>query len=104
MRLKAPSYPGCVVPSTKTGAVICKLDVILMVHGPFPGRLNRIVLSDEIVFEFVIASRSEPAPWLFVLVTTKSANAEFNERLAAKSNVQRRGEFIVGIGYGYFRE
>ena len=34
---------------------------------------------------------------------TKSASAELNERPAASSNVQRRGQFIVDVGYSYFR-
>jgi len=87
----------------RTGARTCNSGETVIVHGPFPGRLNRIVFDEEIVFAFVTASSNEPDPWLFVLATTKSASAEFNERPAASSNVQMRGEFIVGVGYCYLR-
>jgi hypothetical protein len=62
----------------------------VIVQGPLPGRLNRIVLSEESLFAVLTASSNEPAPWLFVLVTTRSAKAELKYRPDASSNKQRR--------------
>ena len=59
----------------------------VIVHGPLPGRLNRIVLSEEVLFAVLIASSNEPGPWLLVLVTARSARAELKDRARCQQQI-----------------
>ena len=67
----APEYPGCDVPSKKTGTVMLGSgDKSEIVWAPVP-MLKSIVFDPGVAFESRIACRSEPAPESLVSVTVK---------------------------------
>ena len=66
--------PGCVYPSMLTGSVTPGSgDCGVMVRTPVPGMLKVMSSGPGFAFASRMAWRSEPAPALFVFVTTKPA-------------------------------